>query len=106
MYHSICQGMHIADRSLFLAISRLLWAFDFKRVLDDTTGREVIPDMEDVTGGLFIQPSPFEVDIVPRSESRAKRIEEEWKQVLGLLDSDLQWKATPEGIKWRDYETS
>lgn len=29
----LCQGMHIAERSLFLAISRLVWAFNFEKPL-------------------------------------------------------------------------
>jgi len=30
----ICPGLHVADRSLFLTILRLLWAFDFKPHLE------------------------------------------------------------------------
>ncbi|KAI0868661.1 cytochrome P450 [Hypoxylon argillaceum] len=45
----LCQGMHIADRNLFLAMSRLLWAFDFRRPVDKSTGKEIVPDMEDLT---------------------------------------------------------
>ncbi|KAF5558957.1 cytochrome p450 [Fusarium mexicanum] len=47
-----CQGMHIADRSLFLAISRLLWAFDFDRVVSPETGKAIILDAADITEAL------------------------------------------------------
>lgn len=96
--------MHIADRSLFLAVSRLLWAFDFRRVVDEITGEEIVPDMKDLTEGLFMQPRPFKANIVPRSEHKAERVREEWGKMGELLDSELQWKATPAGMVWRDYE--
>ncbi|RYP88811.1 hypothetical protein DL769_000225 [Monosporascus sp. CRB-8-3] len=100
----LCQGMHIADRSLFLAISRLLWAFDFRRPVDKTTGQEIVPDTEELTEGLFMAPKPFRAHIVPRSEYKAQRVREEWSKMTELLDSELQWKAVPEGVIWRDYE--
>ncbi|EHK18434.1 uncharacterized protein TRIVIDRAFT_47601 [Trichoderma virens Gv29-8] len=100
----LCQGMHIADRSLFLAISRTLWAFDLKRPVDKETGHEIIPDVDNIKDGLFISPMPFAADIVPRSESRAAAVRQEWENVAGLLDDDMQWKTVPEGLKWKDYE--
>lgn len=100
----LCQGMHIADRSLFLAVSRLLWAFDFRRVVDEKTGEEVVPDMRDLTEGLFVQPRPFRADIRPRSEQKARRVREEWSKMGELLDGEMQWKAIPEGMVWKDYE--
>ncbi|KAK0622035.1 cytochrome P450 [Bombardia bombarda] len=100
----ICQGMHIADRSLFLVIARTLWAFDFRRAVDEETKEEVVPDMDDVMGALFIQPSPFKADIVPRSEKKKAAVMEEWDQVRELLDDNLQWKTVPEGLIWRDYD--
>ncbi|KAK8129580.1 hypothetical protein PG999_001960 [Apiospora kogelbergensis] len=100
----LCQGMHIADRSLFLAMARLLWAFDFRRAIDETTGEEVVPDMADLTEGIFVMPQPFRARITPRSEGRARRVREEWDKVAKLLDHDMQWKTVPEGLVWRDYE--
>jgi hypothetical protein len=96
--------MHIADRNLFLAISRLLWAFDFKRPIDNSTGQEVAPDMEDLTEGLLVAPKPFTADIKLRSESRAESIRAEWSKMAELLDEELQWKTVPEGLVWKDYE--
>ena len=99
-----CLGMHIADRSLFLGISRMLWAFDFKKAIDPITGQEIIPDMDELTEGIFVLPKPFKADIVPRSPHKARRVREEWGKQLELLDEDMQWKAVPEGLIWRDYE--
>ncbi|KAK7978325.1 hypothetical protein PG996_004368, partial [Apiospora saccharicola] len=103
----LCQGMHIADRSLFLAMSRVLWAFDFRRpVIETAAGKkeEVVPDMADLTEGLFVMPRPFGAVITPRSEARARRVREEWDAVKGLLDEEMQWKTVPEGLVWRDQE--
>ncbi|KAK7946581.1 cytochrome P450 [Apiospora aurea] len=101
----ICQGMHIADRSLFLAISRTLWAFDFKRAVDGRTGKAMVPDTDDLMDGLFTCPTPFKCNIVPRSSYRDLLVKKEWESAAGLLDENLQWKAAPEGLVWRDYET-
>jgi hypothetical protein len=96
--------MHIADRNLFLVISRLLWAFGIKRAVDGETGEEIVPDINDLEDGLFTQPKPFKADIVPR-EGKARRVKEEWTKALELLDDDLQWEAIlKELVKvWRDY---
>lgn len=99
----LCQGMHIAERSLFLAISRLLWAFDFDKALDKD-GNEIVPDADDLTEGLFVLPKPFPARIVPRSAEKAERVIAEWKKMEVLLDEDLQWKVLPEGLIWKDYK--
>lgn len=96
--------MHIADRNLFLAMSRLLWAFDFRRPVDKSTGKEIVPDMEDLTEGLLVCPNPFNADIRPRSEAKAQAVKAEWEKMTELLDDELQWKTVPEGLVWRDYE--
>ncbi|KAI1813103.1 cytochrome P450 [Poronia punctata] len=99
----LCQGMHIADRTLFLAISRLLWGFNIRRAVDSKTGVEILPDMHDLEDGLFTQPRPFPAAITPRME-RTERIREEWAKMQDLLDKDMQWKEVPEGLIWKDYE--
>ncbi|KAF5968610.1 oxidoreductase [Fusarium bulbicola] len=95
-----CQGMHIADRSLFLAISRLLWAFDFDRLVSPETGKAIIPDAGDVTEGIMSLPSPFPVRIVPRSTKRAEAVATAWSQASDLLDERGQWKAVPDDLLW------
>ncbi|KAJ2996510.1 hypothetical protein NUW58_g952 [Xylaria curta] len=94
----ICQGMHIADRNLFLAISRLLWAFEFRRAVDPSTGEEIVPTPEDLTNGLLVCPNSFDADIKPRNEFKAEAIRAEWSKMTKLLDDKLQWKAAPEGL--------
>ncbi|KAI0406566.1 cytochrome P450 [Xylaria palmicola] len=94
----LCQGIHIADRSLFLAIARMLWAFDFRRETDKKTGKEIIPDPADLTQGLFVYPQPFPCCLVPRDAGKVACIESEWNKMLELLDENLQWKGYPEAL--------
>lgn len=99
-----CQGMHIADRSLYLGISRLLWAFDFRRAIAPDTLQEIIPDMNSLAEGVMSLPKPFPVDIVPRSDEKAQTVREEWRQALFLLDEESQWKSVPDGLIWKDEQ--
>ena len=85
-------------------MARTLWAFDLNRAVDPGTGQEIIPDVDNIEDGLFICPSPFTANILPRSQERAMAVQEEWKSMVELLDDRMQWKTVPEGLKWRDYE--
>lgn len=98
----ICQGMHIAERSLFLGISRMLWAFNFEKARDGN-GNEITPDISKLTEGLFVMPQPFPAKITPRSQRHAERVRQEWADYQPLLDSDMQWKAVPEGMAFSTY---
>lgn len=97
-----CSGMHIADRSLFLAISRLLWAFDFQKAVDPVTGEVITPDMDNLMEGIMAMPNSFPANISPRTAQKAQVVREEWEQVSGLLDGQSQWKTVPEGLIWKD----
>lgn len=102
----ICQGMHIAERSLFLAVTRLLWAFDFKQAVDPITGKlKPLPDVDNLVGGLTIQPAPFEVAIVPRNKEKADQVRNFWKESEDkLLDTETkQWKTVPEGMAFSTW---
>jgi cytochrome P450 len=95
----ICQGMHIAERSLFLAMARILWAFDI-RPARDAAGAEILPDPSDLTEGTLSQPKPFPARITPRDAKKVARIRDEWAGVEMLLDQEGQWKVVPEGLIW------
>lgn len=101
-----CQGMHIADRSIFLAVSRLLWAFDFQRAVDQETGEEIVPDKNDLADGMMMFPNPFPADIRPRSAFKAESLRREWGRMLTILDGQEQWKEVPEGLIWKDEQVS
>ena len=46
-----CQGIHIVERSMFLAISRMMWAFRFSPATD-RDGVAVKYDTEDLVGAF------------------------------------------------------
>ncbi|TDZ58545.1 Cytochrome P450 monooxygenase yanC [Colletotrichum trifolii] len=91
----LCPGMHVADRSLFLSISRLLWAFNIDRALD-ANGNEIVPDADDLTEGMLVQPKPFPARITPRSQAHAELIRKEWNAGQQVLDESKQWKEIPQ----------
>ena len=101
-----CSGMHIADRSLFLAISRLLWAFDFHKAVDPDTRQEITPDMDDLMEGIMALPNPFPAKILPRNAQKSQAVREQWQEVSRLLDGQGQWKTVPEGLIWKDEQLS
>lgn len=93
----ICQGMHVADRTLLLGVSRLLWAFNFGKALDDE-GNEVVPDPEKLTQGFVLHPESFPASITPRSEKHAALLTQDWEECQQLLDEEKQWIKLPVGV--------
>lgn len=84
--------MHVAERSLFLAMSRLLWAFDFHPVPGKT------PNPAKLSQGILATPDKFEADIRPR-KGRADQVRSIWEEAQSVLDGEGQWKVLPEGLK-------
>lgn len=94
--------MHIAERSLFLAIARLLWAFDFAPAKDNA-GNDILPDPSNLTDGVLVRPEDFPVVITPRSEEKAEAVRREWARVEEKLDRKGQWRKVPEGMFSKEY---
>ncbi|KAK2057163.1 cytochrome P450 [Colletotrichum caudatum] len=101
----LCQGTHVAERSLFLGIARLLWAFRLERAVDGR-GAEVVPDADDITDGVLVQPRPFPARITVRSEAHAQIVRKEWEAAQELLDGDDQWKEIPRGMVFESLMSS
>lgn len=55
----VCPGSHVAERTLFVTMARLIWAFRFERKLD-ASGSPVHIDRDAMTEGLVVGPQPFE----------------------------------------------
>ncbi|KAK7061088.1 hypothetical protein VNI00_000823 [Paramarasmius palmivorus] len=94
-----CVGQNIAEASLFLVLSRIIWAFDLQTLKDTKTGQPIIPDINDeeatYTDGFVSVPKAYPLAFVPRSEKRAQIVrkafeaaQEEW-EYLGL-DRDVR----------------
>ncbi|KAI3333014.1 cytochrome P450 [Ustulina deusta] len=90
----LCQGIHIAERSLFLAMACLLWAFDI------STPDPSSIDTEDLRGGLTVVPAPFECHIRPRDPGKVDVMRQEWReQKAKFLDPTTeQWIRVPDGV--------
>ncbi|KAJ8117752.1 hypothetical protein OPT61_g1127 [Boeremia exigua] len=81
----VCPGYHVAERGLFIAISRLLWAFKFERTYDEL-GNMIPIEQDATTPGLIVR--PIECTISPRDEKRTALIRTEWKNAQAMLDSE------------------
>ncbi|KAK4221067.1 cytochrome P450 [Podospora fimiseda] len=95
----ICPGIHVAERSLFLGVSRMLWGFNITPALD-ANGKPILPDPEKLTQGFVCQPEEFPCTITPRSEARKQIMIDEWKAAEAeCLDPvTKQWKTSPLGV--------
>ncbi|RSL76734.1 hypothetical protein CEP51_009678 [Fusarium floridanum] len=83
----ICPGLHVAERSVFIGFSRLLWAFNISRPLD-AFGNPLPIDPNAVTPGFIVSPVPFKCNFTIRDEKRALLIDKEWNRCLEFLDKD------------------
>lgn len=84
--------MHISEVSLFLGISRILWAFEILPAKDKDS-KDIMPDPTKVTQGFVCMPEPFPVVLKPRSEKRAGVIRKAWEDARRELDPESeQWK--------------
>lgn len=73
----ICPGIHLAERMLFVAIVKILWAFDIRT----KKGQPINTDPHTgYTDGFLRCAKPFAVNITPRSEARRSTIEREFAQ--------------------------
>lgn len=84
----ICVGIHLAERTQWRIIARLLWAYDIKPEVDEK-GKELDVDTEAYEDGFLICPEPFKVRFVPRSEKHVRVIKEDYE---GVKDSLTMWE--------------
>ncbi|KAK5212184.1 hypothetical protein LTR41_002426 [Exophiala xenobiotica] len=92
----ICPGMHVAERSLFINVARLMWGFDLQLAKDEN-GRDIPVDPTFTTGylpgGMAIA-KPFVCDIRPRSPHHADVLRRDWEeaQAKGLELSHVNYR--------------
>ncbi|KAF2186188.1 putative cytochrome P450 [Zopfia rhizophila CBS 207.26] len=79
----VCPGFHVAERGLFMAISKMLWAFKFERI---PGSEKIVQDA--VTPGFIVRPVDYKCAITPRDEKRVEIIRREWQQAQESLDAD------------------
>ncbi|KAF2251620.1 cytochrome P450 [Trematosphaeria pertusa] len=76
----ICPGADLAANSLFIALSKLLWAFDILPL------KGVRYDIFAYTEGFNIRPRKFECEIRVRSEAHREVLERELKEAEAVLE--------------------
>lgn len=81
----ICAGIHLAERTQWRMLARLLWAFRIEHAIDEVTGEKIEIDTEAYEEKLITGPKPFKVRFVPRSKEHVRVIERELQSVSGLL---------------------
>ncbi|QRW17911.1 cytochrome P450 family protein [Rhizoctonia solani] len=67
-----CPGVQLAEQGIFIAICRLLWAFEFSVPLGTTVNTD-----QSAFHGSIRRPKQYPVVITPRSERRVETIERE-----------------------------
>ena len=91
-----CTGQHISNNSLFIIISRILWAYEVKPGLD-SGGKEVEIDDMAFTSGFNSRPEPFEVRFIPRSEKVGEVVRREFDNAEKDIDVLLQGVKEAQG---------
>ncbi|EXJ71840.1 uncharacterized protein A1O5_04341 [Cladophialophora psammophila CBS 110553] len=83
----VCPGFHVAERGLFLALSRTLWGFNMTRVRD-ANGQLKPINRDAVTPGFIVRPESFECNFTPRDQQRVEVIRRCWEEAKSTLDAD------------------
>lgn len=55
----VCPGSHVADRTLFITMARLLWAFEFDYKLNGH-GERIPIENDALSEGLVVGPAPYQ----------------------------------------------
>ena len=73
----ICPGQKMAQNSLFIAISRMLWGYNASHCYAD--GKKIPIDSLDTARIILACPSPFEASFSIRSPEHQRIVEREWE---------------------------
>jgi Cytochrome P450 len=90
----ICCGIHVAERSLFLVLARLLWGFDLVLAKDEN-GDDIPVDFS-ISGlmpGATSVARPFKCSIIVRSLKREAIFRREWDEAQkdGIQFEDINF---------------
>ena len=72
-----CPGKQIAQNSVFIAVARILWAYNISHYYYN--GTKVPIDPLDITQTLVGRPSPFQASFSIRSLAHQRIVEQEWE---------------------------
>ncbi|KAK7040214.1 hypothetical protein VNI00_010020 [Paramarasmius palmivorus] len=95
----ICPGIHLGKNSLALAAMNLIWAFEFKPLLDPETGNDAPIDLFAYEEGVIFSPKSFQCRINPRSKSAVDIIEHQYREATETLVK-YERDIAPEDKEW------
>lgn len=73
----ICPGIHLAERAMFVAFAKLLWAFEMSEPVDPQTGKTIPVDIDPETGymdGFLNCAKDFKATVRVRSEQHQQTL--------------------------------
>ncbi|KAI0127089.1 cytochrome P450 [Xylariales sp. AK1849] len=77
----VCAGQRMAENSMMMTMSKLLWSFDIVAEMElDTSVQTAFKD------AILTGPKEFPVSFRPRDEGRSRVIEVEWEKADGFLE--------------------
>lgn len=88
----ICPGADLASHSLFIALAKLLWAFDIR------AKKGASYDIFNYTEGFNIRPKKFECVIAVRSEEHRRILENEFKHAQEVMSQYPLFKESELGV--------
>jgi cytochrome P450 len=91
----LCPGIHLAERNLFLAIAKLLWAVNIKPG-QDASGKNIEPEVSNeraYSAGFLVCAEPYPCEIVPRSETKRATVMREFDTVNAAVFSNFDTPA-------------
>jgi cytochrome P450 len=81
----VCPGQLVAEQSLFISVSRILWGFKISPPLHPNTGKELPVDINAYTDGFNSKPLPFQCHVQPRGEKYVQVMKREYEDAVEAL---------------------
>jgi len=81
--------MHLAERSMWRIVAKLLWAFEISEPVDPATGMVLPLDVNAFNSAILTCPLPFKVQVKPRSQQHLECITRELSQAQQFMS---QWE--------------
>lgn len=100
----ICPGQGTAKTSIDVICPYLLWAFEFQRLVDPSTGKEIVPEF-DFEKGIVAVPAKVPCQIVPRSKKHVETLKREFGRVaedLGRYELEIEADDAAYNREFRD----
>ena len=82
----LCPGMHFAVNSMYIALAKILWAFEIRKPLDDF-GREIELDVsyEAYEDGRFTVPRMYRLRFLCRRPETEAIVQRDWEQTIDTV---------------------